>query len=269
MTLEWVPLGEDELKYKALHEDIPAWLVRPLWTWISEVTWFEQRFTAPRCREIFERLDLALRQPHSATDAVFSMHGLDFLKNNFDAEYILKIVDFLVVDNLTWGNPADNEDLEALLSQAGSAWRVGQRRGNAGLERRVPLGVQEAAEGVMQSAADAGARLSEAWHAVFGRTPDPDKAYKMAIVAIEESMLHKVTSRDLQGTLGKATTTLFQQGDWSLPILDDPTKSAYDVVYKMCRAILNGEEGRHGGNNYRKPTQQEAETAVMLAVPLA
>jgi hypothetical protein len=36
----------------------------------------------------------------------------------------------------------------------------------------------------------------------------------------------------------------------------------------MAEALWVGQESRHGGNGYRKPTRAEAEAAVMLAVPL-
>lgn len=54
------------------------------------------------------------------------------------------------------------------------------------------------------------------------------------------------------------------QKDWAL---DLPASDA-DVPIKMAEALWYGQEGRNGGNGYRKPTQAEAEAAVMLAVPL-
>lgn len=51
---------------------------------------------------------------------------------------------------------ATNEILEEILLSHGSAWKVGTREGHPGLERRVPLGVQEAAEHVMANSSHAG-----------------------------------------------------------------------------------------------------------------
>ena len=36
----------------------------------------------------------------------------------------------------------------------------------------------------------------------------------------------------------------------------------------MMKLLWEGQESRHGGNGYRKPTPAEAEAAVLLAVPL-
>lgn len=55
------------------------------------------------------------------------------------------------------------------------------------------------------------------------------------------------------------------QGDWSLPL---ESVSAVAAPLEMAKSLWEGQESRHGGNGYRKPTPAEAETAVMLAVPL-
>jgi hypothetical protein len=54
------------------------------------------------------------------------------------------------------------------------------------------------------------------------------------------------------------------QGDWKLP-LGSPNAGA---PVAMAQALWQGQESRHGGNSYRKPTHEEAEAAVLLAVPL-
>lgn len=267
MNTSWVPLGEDAAAYSALHEGIPPWLEGPLWSWIGAVVHFEMRYTDNRCELVLGRMDMALRLPHPITRAAFSGHGLEAVKLGNDSAVIVKMVDFLIMDNIAEGNPADNEWLEDLLHDSGSVWKVGQRNGVQGLERRVPLGVQVAADAIMTSGGSAGELLSQAWHAAFGQKPDPEKAYKKAIVAVEEAAASKVLPNNRRATLGTIVAAMRDQATWSLPLVEDrqPTKG---TVLMMCQALWAGETGRHGGNGYRPSTREEAESAVLLAVPL-
>jgi hypothetical protein len=177
----------------------------------------------------------------------------------------LALLDFLlsVASDETGG-----EELEDILRAGGSEWRVGKRSGNAGLEKRVPQGVADAAEAVIANSSTAGALLSEAWHAAFGRSPDPEEAYEKAIKAVEEAGAEKVAPKNGKATLGSMARTMEAQKDWALPLGDDAKHPSADSAYKMVQALWAGQESRHGGNGYRKPTPDEAEAAVLLAVPL-
>jgi len=267
MSSNWVPMDEDPTDYGTLHEGIPAWIAPQLWNWISVVT----NATDPRSHTFtstFQRMDLALRFSSSLYEHVTSMHGLGMIRNNFSAPDIFKIVDFLVADNDSHDRAVQNRHLEELLRDGGSAWRVGTRAGHAGLERRVPVGVQEAAEHIMDSSELAGRILSEAWHAAFGHNPDPEKAYKKAIVAVEEAAAEKVIPNNKTATLGSILKAMKDQKNWSLPLLENPAVPSKDVAIQMAQALWSGETGRHGGNGYRASNQEEAEAAVLLAVPL-
>lgn len=138
------------------------------------------------------------------------------------------------------------------------------RNGVPGLEERVSQGVQDAADAVMSSSQSAGAILSEAWHAAFGRSPDAEEAYEKAIKAVEEAGAHIVTPNNKKATLGTMVRDMKAQKDWRLEL---PSPDA-DVPVTMAEALWIGQESRHGGNGYRKPTQAEAEAAVLLAVSL-
>jgi nitrous oxide reductase accessory protein NosL len=116
----------------------------------------------------------------------------------------------------------------------------------------------------MSGSHSAGTILSEAWHAAFGRNPDAEEAYEKAIKAVEEAGAHVVAPSNKKSTLGTMIRDMKAQVDWKL---DLPTPDA-DVPIKMAEALWVGQESRHGGNGYRKPTQTEAEAAVLLAVPL-
>lgn len=148
-------------------------------------------------------------------------------------------------------------------------WRVGKRGDFAGLERRVPVGVQEAADTAMVSAGDAGALLAESWHAAFGRSPDASLAYSKSIKAVEAAAIPVVLPLDVTATLGKVVATLRQHADWRLPLgKEHQLTPSWQTVTDMCQSLWSGQTDRHGSNNHRPPTQDEAETAVFLAVPL-
>ncbi|WP_419703755.1 hypothetical protein [Promicromonospora sp. NFX87] len=160
--------------------------------------------------------------------------------------------------------------LEELLEFNGSAWKVGTREGYPGLERRVPLGVQEAAEHVMANASHAGDILSEAWHAAFGVNPDPSKAYDRALKAVEAAMKQQVSPNDSMATLTKMRNVVRDQKDWTLPFDgQDKVTPNSAVLIGMLNMLIAGQVGRHAHDGpLPVPTQEAAEAAVMLSVPL-
>lgn len=160
------------------------------------------------------------------------------------------------------------EELEGVLRAGGSEWRVGTRAGNRGLEKRVPQGVVDAVDSIVATSSTAGALLSEAWHAAYGRNPDPEEAYEKAIKAVEEAGTGVVSPKNVRASLGTMARDMENQKDWVLPLGEDPKHQSADVVYRMVQSLWAGQESRHGGNGYRKPTPAEAESAVLLAVPL-
>lgn len=180
----------------------------------------------------------------------------------------LSVADFLVAKLSSTSHEVWNEDLEELLSNAGSAWRVGRRLEFAGLERRVPTAVQAASDAVIASAGGAGELLSDAWHAAYGMNPDPEKAYSKAIKAVEEAAKPLVSPKDSIATLGKMVSAMRDQKDWALPLRDDEKNPSSDTVVKMMRSLHSGQQQRHGGSGDRPSTQEEAEAALFLAVPL-
>ncbi len=208
------------------------------------------------------RHDLAARSTPLAD--LLSSIGAGNLFDRLDDDRILQIVDWVIMDQGRHDGNGRVAALEKILSDGGSSWKVGIRNGQRGLEERVPLGVQDAADATIASTGDAGQLLSEAWHAAFGRNPDPEEAYEKAIKAVEEAGWDSVSPGNKRASLGTMVRDMKAQGDWKL---DLPTPDA-DVPVKMAEALWVAQESRHGGNGYRKPTPAEAEAAVLLAVPL-
>lgn len=132
----------------------------------------------------------------------------------------------------------------------------------------MPEGVEIAAIEIISRSGSAGSLLAEAWQACFGIDPDPEDAYEKAIKAVEEAGVHLVSPKNVKATLGTMCSDMDNQGDWRLPLGEVAKYPSNDAARKMARALWSGQESRHGGNEYRKPTQEEAEAAVLLAVPL-
>ncbi|WIB13308.1 hypothetical protein [Curtobacterium sp. MCPF17_052] len=94
--------------------------------------------------------------------------------------------------------------------------------------------------------------------------PDPEEAYEKAVKAVEEVAAPVVSPKNSLTTLGTIIRDMKAQQDWAI----DLPGRATDVPIPLAEALWSGQESRHGGNGYRRPTQGEAETAVILSVTL-
>ncbi|MBF4599066.1 hypothetical protein ITJ50_06260 [Curtobacterium sp. VKM Ac-2889] len=267
MQSEWVPMGTAAADRESLHEGVPPWMATRFWIWIDAAVKHFARDSTNRLHFVAEYDELRRLVKPLAPEmrGSFLSTALQMRK---DSDLTLSVADFLVAKLSFTSHEVWNEDLEELLANAGSAWRVGRRLGAAGLERRVPIAVQVASDAVMSSTGGAGELLSDAWHAAFGMNPDPDKAYSKAIKAVEEAAKPRVSPKDSVATLGKMVSAMRDQKDWALPLQDDEANPSSDTIVKMMRSLHSGQQQRHGGNGDRAATQEEAEAALFLAVPL-
>lgn len=190
------------------------------------------------------------------------------LQERGDEEFTLDFTDYLVAKLSEYTHSDLPAKLNVILTMSGSEWAVGRRGEFGALEKRVPDGVRAAADRAMLTGASAGDLFSEAWHAAFGRNPDTEEAYEKAIKAVEAASAEVVLPNNPKATLGTIASAMRDQSDWQLPLGEDPKNPSSQVVVNMVRALWSGQESRHGGNGYRKPSQGEAEAAVLLAVPL-
>lgn len=266
--MQWRKRDADPKALEALHSGVPSWMRRFIVASAESVAYrMNPNGIGPRVPDpqyILE-YETAVRRP-SSLESVFVSYGMDRLLREMGEDEFLDFVDFLVYKVETTSSETHRRLglLEQVLANAGSEWRIGQRDGHAALEKRVPEGVVQAAEDTISNSGSAGVLLAEAWHAAFGKSPDSEEAYEKSIKAVEEAGAHIVTPLNKKATLGTMLRDMKAQTDWKI---DLPTPDA-DVPIKMAEALWVGQESRHGGNGYRKPTQGEAEAAVMLAVPL-
>jgi hypothetical protein len=279
----WRPLGvdgQDEVaKYDALHDGVPAWMVPPFWTWIRAGISVNSRF--PDGSGLFPMLDVVLAEemaqtlritlPNLRTGERNPRAGANQLQSAMEAltkhSQPLQIADYL----LAHGENAKAGILDALLERSKSAWEVGTRVGRPGLVRRVPLGVQVAADAIMARAGRAGVRLAKAWEELYALEPNAGAAYGLAIKAVEDAAIPEVSPTNGSATLGTVLKQLEDQGDWKLPMEREHDRApSHDVVVGMLRMLWHGQHDRHGGQPSAPGdvSIEEATVAVSLAVTL-
>lgn len=271
----WRPLGfdgDEANTYDVLVEGVPHWMSNSFWNWIKS------RFTENRRDSLSQGFRTVFRSsllrdaeracrlsvPYLGSNVSDGMKALTAVVKREQAE--LRLADFLLSRLATV-----DAGLDDVLTESGSAWRVGTRAGKQGLVRRVPEGVQEALDAVIPSAGRAGARLGEAWSAAFGIDPDPSRAYALAVKAVEDAAIPVVSPLDRSATLGKIITVVRDQGGWSLPMTrEHGTYTSHEMIVSMMQTLWTGQSDRHGGDPAREipVTQAAAECAVLLAVPM-
>lgn len=279
----WRPLGveaEDEVaKYDALHEGVPSWMATAYWRWVRQSLTSQALYGR---LEDYETLNFNLAEelcqslriplPDLSKEPEAAYQGERLLTTAMDTltrhKHPLQIADYLLAHG---GNRIDDVGLDEILDRCKSAWRVGTRLGMRGLERRVPLGAQVAADAVMSSTGDAGVRLAKAWEVLYGINPDPSQAYSLAIKAVEDVAVPIVSPSNKRSTLGTVLKQMADQKNWELPMDRNPSEApSKDVILYMGRLLWHGQHDRHGGQPSApgNVSIEEATVAVSLAVTL-
>jgi hypothetical protein len=269
--VNWIPRDADPATYHTLVDGIPQYMVSSLRAWFVEEFSFVPTGSIGRRYNIdrMEKYDLASRRVPLVED--LRAYGPATLFEGLSAPDGLRIIDWTVFDNSTaYRGDQRNAKLESILSAGSSKWKVGTRDGGAGLEGRVPHGVQDAADAAMATSGDAGRLLSEAWHSTYGINPQPDLGYRKSIEAVEAVVIPRVMPGDGTAHLGKAIGQMRADGDWKLPFVKEhPQNPSQDVVLGMMQALWSGHSDRHPGtSNFVPSTQEAAEAAVSVAVTL-
>jgi len=261
----WQPMGQSEEDAATLHEGVPPWMEDSLWAWLTRALSHRQCGTTYFHIGLVQAYARVTRSREPLT-GLLQDGGVPAFRNRWGSQEIVRFLDFCVARASAVDAVPSTKELEQILLESGSAWKVGTRDGFPGLERRVPEGVQEAAEHTMASAGDAGRRLSEAWHAAFGLSPNPSHAYRLAVLAVEDASKPVIAPNDRAATLGKMIGVVREQGDWTLPFArEDANAPTKDVLLGMMRALWAGQADRHGGDPDPALviTQEAAETAVL------
>lgn len=279
----WRPLGVDDedqiAEYDALHDGVPNWMTTPFWLWVRQRLTVRGRYSDgtgnvamvdyPLAESLCQQLRMHLANVRwTVADYSEGQEGLDLVIKTLRRHvHPLQVADYLLAHT----DGAGEDELEELLERSKSAWTVGERAGRPGLVRRVPLGVQAAADATMGRAGRAGVRLARAWGELYGLQPDPSAAYRNAILAVEDVAIPVVSPKNDKATLGTVLSQIESQGDWSLPMdREHPNAPSGDVLRGMMRMLWHGQHDRHGGQPPApgNVSMDEATVAVGLAVTL-
>lgn len=268
MTDRRLPLFMTADEVDALHEGVPAWLRAPMISWITDRAGrvAEQLGDYEYAGRLLRGFDMFVRNTNPLAPNL-SKQPLSTILSGVSEERLLQLIDYA----LRGDSSISATPLGEALQSGGSAWKVYDRDGYRGLERRVPEGVQAAADAVMTGGTRAGERLATAWHEAFGMSPDPSKAYAEAVKAVEDAAIPVVCEGRVRVTMSDVIRTMRADGDWSLPLSrEDAAAPSSETVLRMCQGLWKGHHDRHGGdpNAPAQVSQAEAEAALFLAVPL-
>ena len=276
----WRPLSvqteEQVAEYDALHEGVPEWIDRQFWNWVCSALeevpedweYFHKMGRLELDCSLMEAMGVALR--FSVPDEVYtSSDSLWVAIKAIQRASVdpLDVADYL----LAHSTHACEEEIDELLQRGNSKWKVGERNGFKGLERRVPEGVQVAADHAMQEGGRSGRRLAHAWELLYGVRPDPTGAYAEAVKAVEGVACPLLCPDDRGATLGKAINIVRTQ-HWHVPMSkQDDRAPTEDVLEGMMRVLWHGQHDRHDNGEPSAPGKvslEEATVAVGLAVTL-
>ncbi|GHB21390.1 hypothetical protein GCM10010306_012500 [Streptomyces umbrinus] len=251
----------------APYDGVPDHLGRPLREWVEAVLRPDMPIEQTVVAEAVA-LRLRITVPARYSTAAYLCQAID--------DDLLDVVDelLLVLAEASRKDAKSLLNLGFILEQGGSAYRI--NAGEDGLEVRITPAVRDAVNrtvteaAAVSSAGSAADHLAAAWKAVYGRQPDPSRAYSEAIKAVE-CVAHaviqpnhaKATLGTMLGEIGNArakfTTAL------ATPVGKDPIAPAE----AMMRALWDGQTSRHGKKTATVPeTLEAARTGVHLAATL-
>ncbi|MCO4273053.1 hypothetical protein NG701_01155 [Pseudarthrobacter sp. HLT3-5] len=277
MNDNWRPLGfeSDTTTYDALHDGVPDWMAESFWDWMRTQLLLSQRSEEyPGALDYFLDQDLVRQVERRCRVAIpyrgYSAEtGMSEIRGSTEVvQAQLRVADFLLATRST-EHAADK--LNIVLEESGSMWRVGERSGSRGLVRRVPDSVQTAVDNAILFGGHAGARLAQAWAAIYGIDPNPSLAYSLSVKAVEDAAIPVVSPNDTSATLGKINSQIRNTGDWSLPLQrEDEHTPASSTLLSMMKMLWAGQADRHGGHHDPDLviTHEAAEVAVMTAATL-
>jgi hypothetical protein len=283
----WVPLSArasetGATEFTRLHSGVPAWMRESLWEWFSKrisVRLSSGRsgrgYMAPSGAAIREiervcRVDSAWNGGPDYTDLLSGLSALRRVLYSNEMAY-LTAVDFQL-SKLSEQNAAEMQELETILRDSASEWRVGIVNSKPGLVQRIDQTVQTAAEEIVAGGTRAGDLLAHAWRHAFSMTRDPSAAYRCAVRAIEAAAAPILTPDDPRPSLGKMNAVLRDgMSKWDFAFTVDSAVEPKVVLLQMMQLIWTNEYSRHVDADDTVPlhvSQEEAESAVVLALTL-
>jgi len=272
MSDTWRPLSERENpsgNYDIFTEGVPPWLFESLMAWIANP--FEYTYQGNRRYDLDAMKELERRSKRALPGSSGS-DKWDSLRNEMtsDEHFMLDAVDF-ALDRFEFVDGDEALELEAMLNEAGSTWKVAVNGERWRLVRRLAAATEQAAEAAMSVADRAADHLSESQSLAFGRSPNSSTAYREAVRAVEAAAKPVISPNDGSATLGRMIGQLRAGPDRFRSAFDHEGFSGIAYVIATLDLLWKGEHDRHGTDDVDTEIyvdQSAAEAAVHLAVTL-
>lgn len=272
----WRPLGVRDTpsahEYDALIEGVPAWLERSLWRWAMD-----RGVRTPNLNHTAERW-LRVTIPRRERENPFATYW-----DAASEDDRLALLDFFLHDlektgtevyrngdpETAGGIVRTAEELDKMLTEGGSVWRVSYEPYWC-LQRRVNESAQALVDLVSSPDTDAARKIASAWNALYRQSPDYDRAYRYAVLAVESVAIPKTVRQNKRATLGRVADHIRDTVDrWTVGDLDAEEQTSGETLHAMLRTLWHNQE-RHAQQDGTivDVTRDEAEAAVSLAVVL-
>jgi hypothetical protein len=265
-------------EFAQLYPGVPTWLRESLWEWLRERLctlvgrhpnqYWDPSTTAIRELERLCRIDIGWPGPGS--DFSDRRKGLEALRDALysDAVTFLTAVDLW----LPRVSVAPRGELQLILQDAASEWRVGELDSQPALVQRIDSTVQQAAEDLARQGTRAGSLLADAWRHAFSMQRDPSASYRCSVRAVEAAAGPVLTPSDPRPSLGKMIHALRDgMSKWNFAFTIDSAVEPKRVLLEMMQLIWTNEYSRHVDADPTTPlhvSQEEAESAVVLGLTL-
>lgn len=266
-----VSVREGTRELKGPFEGVPDHLLSSLTDWLRPVFYprrqegrgSSHRFQYDLLREVERRLVFSTGIGPTHND----MQAKNKLETHFysDRRFCLDVVDFVLWKGL---ESRSNGDLDAILYEAGSVYKVAYTTGSGRLERRVEEHTEVLAKQAMSTGDSASELLSHAWSATYGLEPNPSEGYRCAVRAVEAIAGPLILPSDSHVTLGKIISHLRDaRNEWefALPSRGDGEPSVQTII-DCLGSLWTSQYDRHVREDTPLHVQpHEAEAAVPLA----
>lgn len=266
----WDATEEEIADLYVIREPIPESLRGPVEEWLRQTFYVASRFGEVNAAMV-HFIETSLRTPFDLDGAV-GPQDLASAVTAIDDKFTLRVVDLLlstfVPETQYRTMPAPVALLNSHMERSGSAVQIVREEQHYRLARRMPEGIEEAAQAAIRDAnAIAGQHLANAWREIQSMDPDASKILREGIQAVEAAAGKQVIPKDKKPQLSKIVGALRQQQGWRLAFArrDDDHPDHVAVLIGMLETLAFAEQHRHSGHGY---SLVEATGHVQLAATL-
>lgn len=288
---EWRPLFQrqegKQTEYDVLQEGLPEYLLGSLWRWLmdraAEGSWTLILRLERRLRIVLAHEgDRPLGGTHTAPNKILARYW-----EAADDNSRLVLLDAILRDMQIRGAEAFKADktdqnghvrvivegaksLGTILTDGGSVWDVHIEPPAWGLVRRVNETTAALVAAATAPDIDAAREIRAAWSACYRHDPDPDEAYRHAVLAVEAVTIPVTVPKSPRATLGQVAGHIRDTAaDWTVGGLDAPEIGSGTTLLAMVQTLWHNQE-RHAlqDGSIANVSQSEAEAGVALAVTL-